>query len=95
MAMSNDQKIDYLFKKVGFGATKTDVNSVKLAANESISSPLLLRGDKVLQQASGRHYMMGDQISYHPAWQEGAVSSAHFTINEIDKREQANRVTSL
>jgi monoamine oxidase len=50
---------------------------------------------KVLQQASGRHYMMGDQISYHPAWQEGAVSSAHFTINEIDKREQANRVTSL
>jgi hypothetical protein len=52
MAISNDQKIDYLFKKVGFGATKTDVNSVKLAANESISSPLLLRGDKVLQEAS-------------------------------------------
>jgi len=50
---------------------------------------------KILQQASGRHYMMGDQISYHPAWQEGAVSSAHFTLNEIEKRERAHRVTSL
>lgn len=52
MAISNDQKIDYLFKKVGFGSTKTDTNANKLAANESIPSPLLLRGDKVWQQAA-------------------------------------------
>ena len=52
MAISNDQKIDYLFKKVGFGTTKTDTNANKLAANEAIPSPLLLRGDKVWQQAS-------------------------------------------
>ena len=52
MAISNDQKVDYLFKKVGFGVSKTDTNAQKSAANEAIPSPLLLRGDKVWQQAS-------------------------------------------
>ena len=47
MAISDNQKLDYLFKKVGFGATKTDINSNKLAANESIASPLLIRGDTI------------------------------------------------
>lgn len=52
MAISDTQKVDYLFKKVGFAVTKTDTNSNKSAANESIASPLLLRGDKVWQQSS-------------------------------------------
>ena len=51
MAISDNQKLDYLFKKVGFGVSKTDTNANKLAANEAIASPLLLRGDKVWQQA--------------------------------------------
>lgn len=51
MAITDTQKVDYLFKKLGFGVAKTDVNSVKVAANESIASPLLLRGDKVWQQS--------------------------------------------
>ena len=51
MAISDTQKTDYLFKKLGFGITKTDTNANKAAANESIASPLLLRGDKVWQQA--------------------------------------------
>ena len=51
MAISDTQKVDYLFKKLGFAATKTDTNANKLAANEAIPSPLLLRGDKVWQQA--------------------------------------------
>lgn len=52
MAISDTQKVDYLFKKLGFGVSKTDTNANKLAANESIASPLLLRGDKVWQQAA-------------------------------------------
>ena len=52
MAISDGQKIDYLFKKIGFGITKTDTNSNKVAANESIASPLLLRGDKVIKDAA-------------------------------------------
>lgn len=51
MAISNDQKIDYLFKKLGYGKTKTDINSRKYATNEAIPSPLLIRGDRIWAQS--------------------------------------------
>lgn len=51
MAITDTQKVDYLFKKIGYGVTKTDTNANKLAPNESIASPLLLRGDKVWAEA--------------------------------------------
>jgi len=51
MAITDNQKLDYLFKKVGYGATKTDTNANKLAPNEAIPSPLLIRGDRVWQQS--------------------------------------------
>ena len=47
MAITDTQKVDYLWKKIGYGRVKTDVNSIKNATNESISSPLLLRGEEV------------------------------------------------
>ena len=57
MAISEAQKVDYLWKKLGYGKTKTDIAGVdggagKFAANEAIASPLLLRGDKVWNQAN-------------------------------------------
>lgn len=52
MAISDDQKLDYLWKKLGYGVSKTDVNSSKGAINESLPSPLLLRGDKVWREAA-------------------------------------------
>ena len=51
MAITDTQKVDFLWKKLGFGATKSDTNANKKAPNEAISSPLLLRGDKVWKQA--------------------------------------------
>jgi hypothetical protein len=51
MAISDDQKLDYLWKKLGYGVSKTDVNGSKSAVNESISSPLLLRGDRIWREA--------------------------------------------
>jgi monoamine oxidase len=45
-----------------------------------------------LQQPTGRHYLMGDQISYHPGWQEGAISSAHFAMADLDRRVRAQAV---
>ena len=51
MAITDTQKVDYLWKKLGYGVTKTDINSNKAATNESIASPLLLRGDKVWSDA--------------------------------------------
>ena len=53
MAISDTQKVDYLFKKLGFAVSKTDTNASKAAANESIASPLLIRGDKVWQNSAG------------------------------------------
>lgn len=52
MAISDSQKLDFVWKKLGYGAAKTDLNSNKLAANEAIVSPLLLRGDKILTEAA-------------------------------------------
>lgn len=52
MAVSDTQKLDYLWKKIGYGVAKTDVNANKLAANESITSPLLLRADKLIIDAA-------------------------------------------
>ena len=41
MGISNDQKVDLLWKKVGYGRAKTDVNSIKNATNESIEAHFL------------------------------------------------------
>jgi monoamine oxidase len=35
------------------------------------------------QPLHGRHLMLGDQMSYHPAWQEGALSSAYHALREL------------
>tara|TARA_R100000951_G_scaffold40229_1_gene34116 strand:- start:1878 stop:2657 length:780 start_codon:yes stop_codon:yes gene_type:complete len=51
MAVSDNQKVDYLWKKLAYGVSKTDTNDNKLAPNESIASPLLLRGDRVWAEA--------------------------------------------
>jgi monoamine oxidase len=42
-----------------------------------------------LQAPVGNHYLMGDQVSYHPGWQEGAMASAHHAIADIDARLSA------
>ena len=67
MAIQDTQKIDYLWKKLGYGATKTDTNTNKKAPNEAIASPLILRGDKVWQQA-------GDIPSVMPGSSAGVVT---------------------
>ena len=55
---NESQKIDYLWKKVGYAVTKTAEATVKEAFNESIPSPLLYRGDLV--------WMESDQITANP-----------------------------
>jgi len=50
-SFNESQKIDYLWKKVGYGVTKTAEPSSKEAFNESIASPLLYRGDLIWTQS--------------------------------------------
>jgi len=51
MAISDTQKVDFLFKKVGYTLSKTDTATAKSPANESIPSPLITRGDYIWQQS--------------------------------------------
>jgi len=51
---------------------------------------------KMLQQpAGGRHYMVGDQISYHASWMEGALASAEYALLDLDKRVRAASSISM
>lgn len=52
MAISDTQKLDFLWKKLGYGVSKTDTNDNKQATNESIASPLLNRGDTIWAEAN-------------------------------------------
>jgi monoamine oxidase len=42
-----------------------------------------------LQAPCGRHYMIGDQVSYHSGWQQGAMHSALHAVKDIDARVRA------
>ena len=46
-----------------------------------------------LQAPFGRHYMMGDQVSYHSGWQQGAMHSALHAVKDIDARVRAELAT--
>ena len=47
MAISDTQKVDLLWKKVGFSKTKTDTNANKKAPNEAIVSDLIIKPAEV------------------------------------------------
>ena len=52
MAITDAKKVDYLWKKIGYGVSKTDTNANKKAPNEAIASPLLLNGANTWNQAN-------------------------------------------
>jgi len=47
----DSQKVDYLWKKIGFGAAKTDISGNVDATQEPFPSPLQIRADKIMQQS--------------------------------------------
>jgi|TARA_R110000764_G_scaffold224812_1_gene314109 hypothetical protein len=52
MAISDNQKIDLLWKKVGFGKAKSDSASAKKAPNEAIVSKFIIAPDYIWADAS-------------------------------------------
>ncbi len=52
MAITDTQKVDYLWKKIAYGAAKTTTGDLRAGFEEPNPSPLLLRGDKFWQQAA-------------------------------------------
>ena len=43
----------------------------------------------LLQQPEGRHFMIGDQISHHSGWQEGALASSEQALQQLNKLQNA------
>jgi monoamine oxidase len=41
---------------------------------------------RLQRPVNGRHYMIGDQISMHSAWQESAIMSAQWAMADLDQR---------
>lgn len=50
--VSDSQKLDVLWKKIGFGVSKTDSVSAKSGTNETHSSPLQIYGHQIWTQAN-------------------------------------------
>jgi hypothetical protein len=51
MAITDAQKVDFLYKKIGAGVAKTDTSAFKSPSNEANASPILTRGDTIWQQS--------------------------------------------
>ena len=97
MAVTDTQKVDFLWKKLGYGATKTDTNANKKAPNEAIASPLLLRADKVWQLASSIPTVLPGSssgvVTVHPTGTPiECVMDATATTNRTWKTQQINWV---
>jgi len=43
-----------------------------------------------LREPVGRHYLIGDQTTYHSGWQEGAIGSALAALEVLSARVQSN-----
>ena len=52
MAISDTQKVDLLWKKVGFGKAKTDTNASKFAPNEANPSDFIIKSTQIWAQDS-------------------------------------------
>ena len=52
MAISDSQKVDLLWKKVGFGKAKTDTNASKFAPNEANPSDFIIKSTQIWAQDS-------------------------------------------
>lgn len=42
--------------------------------------------------AKGRHWLIGDQVSYMGGWQEGAIASAHHALRGLEQQVQRDAV---
>lgn len=58
MTISINQQVDYLWKKLGYGLTKTSPSNIKNASNESIPSPLFMPGDQIWMQSQQIPYIL-------------------------------------
>ena len=89
MAISDTQKVDLLWKKIGFSKTKTDTNAAKKAPNEAIVSELIIKPSTIWTDA-------GSIPSTQPAANTGPLII--YTETEMDfdlQKKKINRPSRL
>ncbi len=59
---------------------------IPLAASPTTGPPSSASAYSQLEKPEGRTYFAGDYLSHLVAWQEGAILSAHHTIERIAKQ---------
>ena len=67
MAITTDQKIDFLWKKIGYKAAKTDLSSVKGGPNEAIPAVARINSSEIWAQS-------GDIPAVQPTASAGVVT---------------------
>ena len=95
MAISDSQKLDYLWKKLGYGVTKTDVTTAKSASNESIASPLLLRGDNIWVESENIPAVMPSTSSEYVQVHSDTLSTTVETQMDVTAEPLRTWKTSL
>ena len=90
LALSQGERIHPQYRRfVGRGVSVAWHRMNHMLGCSAVWSESALRNHfERLQKPAGRHYMIGDQISYHPGWQEGAIQSAYHALRDIDWRER-------
>lgn len=56
-----------------------------------------VEADKIRAQllgGDGRHFMLGDQVSKHPGWQEGALAVTERVLQTVHQRESARQLSA-
>lgn len=89
MAINDTTKLDFLWKKIIFGMSKTDLGTSKMGSNETISSSTLVLGHEIWSQATT------ENIPATPPTSSSAVvevrNGASRAVATMDGTSTANR----
>ena len=95
MAISDAQKVDLLWKKVGFGKAKTDTNAQKKAPNEATGSDLIIKANQIWTQSASIPGIMPTSNSSIVHVYIDSVSGAHKTTEDATATDNRTWKTNI
>ena len=95
MAISDSQKVDLLWKKVGFGKAKTDTNDQKKAPNEANTSDIIVKNNQIWNQSSSIPTTIPTANSSIVQVYLDSVSGAHETTEDATATDNRTWKTNI
>ncbi len=95
MAISDSQKVDLLWKKVGFGKTKSDTNAAKKAPNEGITSDFIIKPSQIWASAAEIPNVIPSSSSALVTVYSDALSSSVETVEDATASNNRTWKTNL